>query len=222
MPPQNPCRLPPAFSLVELLAVIAVIVIVSGFVVPAVTGIGRSTALVNGGNMATNLANLARQTALSKNTMTALVVLGNQGTTEDYRALTVLEYVTGGGGWAPVTAWQTLPDGIVVDTDKADSTFLDHSPSFPQPQASGQTVQKNPPVFYRDQQVKDGDGYAARIFLPSGGLQNSQDPAQLRVIEGFLQNGRLVRTKPDSAGKSANFYDLTIIGATGVAKVSRP
>jgi len=211
-----------AFSLIELLSVMAVLVIVAGFLVPAVASLGRSTALVTGGNMVTNLALFARQSALSKNTMTALVVLGNQGTAEDYRTVTVLEYVAGGGGWAPLTGWQTLPDGIVVDTDKASSTFLDHSPAFPQPQASGQTGQKNPPVFYRQQQVRDGDGYAARIFLPSGGLQNSQDPAQLRLVEGFIQGSQVVRTKRDSSGMSTNFYDLTIIGATGVTKVSRP
>ena len=219
---QNPCRLSGAFSLVELIVVVAVIGIVTGFVVPAVSGMGRATALVTGGNMVANLTNQARQTAVAKNTMTALVLLGNQGTAEDYRTLTVLEYVPGGVGWSPLTGWQKLPDGIAVDTERADSTFLDHSPAFPQPQASGLEAPKNPPVFYQQQQVKDGDGYAARIFLPSGGLQNSQDPAQLRLVEGFVQNGRLVRTHRDSSGKSSNYYDLTIIGATGITKVSRP
>ena len=109
-----------------------------------------------------------------------------------------------------------------MDTDRADSTFLDHSPAFPQPQASGQAAPKSPPVFYHQEQVKDGDGYAARIFLPSGGLRNSQDPAQLRLVEGFVQSGQLVRTHRDSGGKSSNYYDLTIIGATGITKVSRP
>ena len=222
MPTRSTCRRARAFSLVELIAAIAVIAIVTGFVVPAVSGMGRSTSLVTGGNMVTNLANFARQTALSKNTMTALVVLGNQGTPEDYRTLAVLEYVAGGAGWSPVTGWQTLPDGIAVDTERADSTILDHSPVFPQPQTAGLAVPKNPPVFYRQQQVRDGDGYAARIFLPRGALQNSQDPAQIRLVEGFVQAGQVVRTRRDGSGKSANFFDVTIIGATGIAKVSRP
>lgn len=199
----------------------AILVIVMGFIAPAVTGLGRSTALVTGGNTVNNLANLARQTAVAKNTLTALVMLGNQGTPADFKAFTVLEYAAGGGGWLPVTGWQMLPDGIVVDIgDPANCTFYEQTPTA-FPFLTGPPAQKNPPVTYRDTQVSPS-AFAARIYLPNGGLQNPEKPAQIRVIEGFAQGGQITRTRPASPSQAANYYDIAIIGATGTTKVSRP
>lgn len=216
-----PSRRTRAFSLIELISVMVIIAIIMAFVVPAVTGLGRSTALVTGGNTVTNLANLARQTAVTKNSMTALVMLGKQGTAADFRAFIVLEYAAGAGGWLPVTAWQTLPDGIVVDIDDpANCTFYESSPpAFPF--LAGPPVQKNPPVTYGDAQVAPS-AYAARIYLPNGGLQYPEKRAQIRVIEGFAQGSQIVRTHPGAPGQAANYYDIAIIGATGMTKVSRP
>ena len=219
-------RLPPssrirAVTLIELLSVMAVLVIVAGFLVPAVASLGRSTALVTGGNMVTNLANFARQSAVSKNTMTALVLLGGQGTPEDYRSFIVLEYIAGGGGWSPLSAWQTLPDGITVDfADAANCTFYEKSPAA-FPLLAGPPVQKNPPVTYKTAQV-GASAFSARIYLPTGGLQSPEKPAQIRLVEGFAQGAQLVRTHPDGTGKSANYYDIAIVGATGTTKISRP
>ena len=84
-----------AFSLVELLAVIVVIAIIMGIVMPSLSGLGRGPALVAAGNTVNNLVGLARQHAMSRNTLTALVLLANQGTETDYRALTVFEYKPG-------------------------------------------------------------------------------------------------------------------------------
>ena len=121
-----------AFTLVEMLTVLAVIGIVMGFVVPAISGMGRSTALVTAGNTVNNMANLARQHAMSRNTLTALVVLGNQGTDADYRAVAVMEY-NRGTGWSQIGGWETLPVGITMDSgDTQACSFLLKSPKpFP-------------------------------------------------------------------------------------------
>ena len=208
-----------AFTLLELLAVMAVIGIVSAMVIPSLRGFGRSAALTNSGNLVTNMANLARQNAVTKNTMTALVVLGQQGSDQDFRAIAVLEYdpVV---GWSQSGAWELLPSGVVVDrTDSANSTFMVNSPQ-PFPFLKG--AKANPPVSFRGQQVANGNGYAARIFLPNGALQNPDKPAQLRLVEGFYDNNRLTYTRPDGQGGSANYYDIAILGMTGTTKVSRP
>lgn len=214
-------RRPAGFSLIELLAVVGLIVILMSFIVPAVSNFGRATGLTSGGNMVTHLVALARQTAISKSTLTALVMLADQGTPADYRAFTVLEY-TAGQGWSQITKWETLPDGIVVDhTNFQECTFLENSPvSFPF--LDGPPKQNNPPVFYRDEQLRNPQGYAARIFLPHGGLQNPEWPAQIRLVEGFIEGDTVVYTRRNDSGKTANFYDVAIIGATGLTKVSRP
>ncbi|MEA3209580.1 MAG: hypothetical protein QOE70_2637 [Chthoniobacter sp.] len=55
-----------AFTLVELIVVIALIVLTVSLLVPAFTGSGRASALKAGGNNVANLALLARQNSLTK------------------------------------------------------------------------------------------------------------------------------------------------------------
>ncbi len=213
-----------AFSLSELIVVMAVVVILTALVIPAVSNFGRSTNLVTGGNMVMNLAAYARQIAITKGTLTALVLLGAQGTADDYRAFTVLEYhpVT---GWSQATEWKKLPVGIVVDrsgeTDKKDienGTFLKDSPtSFLAATAQPQPLV--PPVRYEGVQVKK---FAGRIFTASGALLNPGAPAQFRLVEGFIQNGQTIYTRPAVKNTPANHYSIALLGATGLARVDRP
>lgn len=219
--PSHYHRIVAAFSLIELLTVIMIIGILAGLVVPAVNGIGRASALTTGGNTVVDLVNFARQEAMTKNTMTALVVLGHQGVDEDYRALTVLEYDSV-AGWSQVMQWEILPTGIVIDcNDTANCSFLTHSPQ-PFPFLSRFPNQSNPPVKYQGTQVADQSGYAARIFMPNGALQNPEQPAQLRLVEGIYQGNRITYTSHISSNQAANYYDVAILGLTGTTKVNRP
>jgi prepilin-type N-terminal cleavage/methylation domain-containing protein len=208
------------FTLLELLAVITVIGIVSAMVVPAFRGFGRSASLSASGNVVANMIDNARQTAMSKNTLTAVVVLGKQGTDEDFRAVTTLEFDPV-AGWSQVQTWEVLPSGIVVDSaDRDNCTFLNNSPQ-PFPFLTRGGLHTNPPVSYRGEPVKES-AYAARIFLPTGSLQNPEMPARLRLVEGFVDGERVTYTRPDEKGKTANYYDVSIVGLTGLTKVNRP
>jgi hypothetical protein len=61
--------------------------------------------------MVTNLIGMARQTAMSKNTMSALVLLADQGTPDDYRALRA--GIRAGVGWQQVSNWETFPPALL-------------------------------------------------------------------------------------------------------------
>ena len=210
-----------AFTLMEMLVVLAIIAIIAVLVVPAVRGFGQSAALTSGGNLIANAANVARQNAVSKNTMTALLLLGNQGTDQDYRAVAVLEYDPV-AGWSQTNNWEFLPNGVVVDAnDTANCSFLVNSPQ-PFPFLSRAGGQKNPPAVFEGKQVADGGGYAARIFLPNGTLENAEKAAQIRLVEGYVQNGHVVYTRPGPKGGPSNYYDIAILGLSGTTKITRP
>ncbi len=217
MPPK---KFPTGFSLVELLAVIAIIGIVMGIALPALSTVGRGSSLTMAGSAVTNLAGLARQHAMSRNTLTALVLLANQGTDSDYRAFAVVEYKPG-TGWSQIGKWETLPVGICVDAGATEEcSFLLRSPN-PFPFLTG-TKQDNPPVLFQGMPIRNPEGYAARIFTPGGGLQNATAPAQIRLVEGDTAGGVMRYSHRNSMGKPANFFDIAIVGATGATKISRP
>jgi len=208
-----------AFTLVELLVVVAIISTISGFIVLEIGSYSHTTALEASGDLVTNLAAFARQTAMTKDTMTALVLPANQGTSGDYRSFAVLQY-TPGQGWSQISRWQALPAGIVVDSS-TDCTFLTNSPN-PFPNLDGPPPQSNPPFTYQGAAITKVNGYAARIFIPNGGLSDSVSPTQIRLVEGFVRGGKAIYTHSDASGKPANYFDIVLLGVTGLAKTSRP
>ncbi|WP_256199003.1 prepilin-type N-terminal cleavage/methylation domain-containing protein [Verrucomicrobium spinosum] len=117
------------FTLVEMLMVIAVM---ASFLVIGGLGVGRTLramTLTNAGNKVIWLMEMARQQAITKNTLNAVVLVKSLGTEVDGRAFTVLEY-TVAGGWRQIHEWEVLPDGIVADLGAAgaDATFFANSP----------------------------------------------------------------------------------------------
>lgn len=207
-----------AFTLVELLTVMAIMVLLIGLVASALR-YSRGPSLTSAGQKLSSLLAVARQNSIAKNALTAVVLLGQQGTEADFRTFTLLEYRPDQGKWKQISPWEKLPQGVVVDCGNSGaSTFLANSPSpFPFLAAG----EPNPPVKYEGKAITGSNGYAARIFLPNGGLQNPEVPATIRLVEGAVQNGQLILANRDQGG-SANFYDLTIIGAVGSVKTSRP
>jgi prepilin-type N-terminal cleavage/methylation domain-containing protein len=219
-----------AFTLIELLVVIAILAALLALVAPAVSNIGKARSLAISGNKVAQMATLARQNAMAKNVLTALVLLKDHGTEGSYRAFTVIEHQisnaiqadgTAAASWHQITNWETLATGCTVDLDEVNCSFLKDSPDMPDFDATQ--------LRYLNSSVSEGQ-VAYRMFLPSGGLSNPDRPAQIRLVEGYItgsSGGSEIRyTRPASGAAStngpANFYDISIVGTTGAVKIARP
>jgi prepilin-type N-terminal cleavage/methylation domain-containing protein len=193
-----------AFTLVEMMVVITIISILMAITAAGLTGALQAMSLTNGGGKVTQVMEAARQRAMTGNVMTAVIFVTRAGQNGDGRALTTAE---------------CLPDGIVVDLDApADhASFLANSPErFPF--NNGQT---GSPVKYNGFNLAPGS-FAARIFLPGGGLLNPNDAAVLQVVQGTMEQGKVNYNHRNTSGKPANYYRVALLGATGKTKVERP
>jgi prepilin-type N-terminal cleavage/methylation domain-containing protein len=215
--PRSPA---PAFTLIEMLAVVGILSVVIAIAVPAFQSLGRANALSSAGNSTANLVAAARQNSTSRNVLTALVVLTGTGTEADFR--TFGRYERGvNGSWLQVGVWETLPVGVVVDPEeRINCSFLDNSPTRP-----ALTDPDGSPSVRFGERAVDSTSMAFRVFLPTGSLSNPEQPAQLRLVEGTIEGfgeNRTVRYARRTTEGTPNFYDVAIIGATGATKIIRP
>ncbi len=112
-----------AFSLVELLVVIALIVILAALVVPAFTAIGGAGSVTSAGDIVAGQLDLARQTAMAENSRVELrfwnlpeaVGDGNQ-----WQAVQMYRMENG----EPLGKIQRLPNGVAISGDPQFSSLL--------------------------------------------------------------------------------------------------
>src|SRR5580658_975249 len=107
------------FTLVELLAVVATMILIMALVVPAFNSIGRTTNLTAGANMVVDQLNLARQTALSQNCLVQVRFYKLPGPTDGtnptaYRALRLFTYDPTGTVATALTSVKYLPTGAIM------------------------------------------------------------------------------------------------------------
>jgi len=224
-----------AFTLIEMLAVVSCIALLLGIVVPIANSSLQASTLTSAGNQVNQIMEFARQRAMSGNVLTAVVLMTKQGgaggnvfQNVDGRAFTVLEFVprdptdaSSQPTWKQIMEWTLLPDGVVVDVSSSNAnanSFFTKSPSpFPFLTAKGA------PVAYRSGTTLGEGSYAARIFVPSGGLLNPNDRSQFQLVMGQVVNGATqYQEKKAGANGPSNYYRISLIGATGRTKVERP
>ncbi|PTX99516.1 hypothetical protein DB346_16905 [Verrucomicrobia bacterium LW23] len=205
-----------AFSLVEILVVLSLIGVVMGVMVPALGGfgLGRGAQLNYSGNQVANLINLARQNSMSKNVMTALVVITDPSVLQGGQGIILMELKPRTDGatatpadWKPVTKWETLGAGSIVDR------FVSFETEQPQPAF--------PAFRYGTASIAASYNYI--VFLPGGNLLGSAGTSQIRLTEGFFPKGDSapVLTRRGANGQPVNTYNITILGATGRTKIDR-
>ena len=184
-----------AFSLLEILATLAIISIMAAVSFPSIASLSQGDKLSAGGNDLADLATQAHEYALSHNVVTALVGVTTSPAVPNaqYRAFVVMARDSS-GNWSQVSKWLRLPDAIAMDTTSV-NTFLNYQGSYPQTfslSLNGATMTS---------------GYAYQLFFPDGRMDTSASSVLLRVV---------------SSQNSANWYDLIFNPMTGTVKIDRP
>jgi hypothetical protein len=167
---------------------------------------------------------------MSKNSMTALVVLTDPQLNNAYRCASLMELPNQTEVWKQIASWETLSPGAIVDPGPNGNP--DANPSHPyqfsfntkadQTPTPGVPQQPFPPITYGG---KTANSYSYEIFLPNGSLL-SGSAVQIRVAEGFVSSGVPTvptYTQPDPhGGGPVNYYQVTILAGTGRTKIDRP
>lgn len=198
-----------AFTLTELLVVMAIITLLASIVAPSLE-FNKARSLTTAGNLLADMVQQARQNSVTKNVMTALVVVGNSANNEaNGRAIILLELSGEPLTWSPITRWTTLPAGVVVDPDAAKSGFFADSPTINPPLSLPPYGGMNIPV----------SNCGAQIFAPGGrllttGMINPGSP-RLHVVLGTANNQSVQQQN------AAGHYDIVINRFTGIPKIDR-
>jgi prepilin-type N-terminal cleavage/methylation domain-containing protein len=216
------CR---GFTLMEILAVLAIISIVTAATFSygafGSTGFGK---LESSGNQVVDLVDQARQTAVSKNEMTALLVVTDPSNALRNQLMMVYELQSSANGsaatsanWVPSTSWQILYNGVLADPNPSYFTFNNSSDTS---STAGVPSPSLPAITYLAQPVA---AYKYVVFTADGGLL-SGNSATVRISPGIFPQGSstVVYTGGTTSGIPNNFYNITILGATGMVKIDRP
>jgi uncharacterized protein (TIGR02596 family) len=223
-------RLKQAFSLVELLVVIAVIGIIATFAIPAVTGMLKGSSLTTAAGLMVDQMSLARQHALSKNRIVEVRFyrfadnevpgeVAADPSTGHFRAFQFFE-MSEAGIMVPVGKVVRFPESIIMNPGATLSNLLMEDPT--------RVIDANPakdPEMPRG--VVHNYKYVAFRFFPDGSTSLSPIGTAGQPSDGgrwFItihSISDLVRTN-DNAIPPPNFVTWMIDPVSGTSKVLRP
>jgi prepilin-type N-terminal cleavage/methylation domain-containing protein len=137
------------FTLIELLVVVAIMILILGFTIPAVTSLTKSNSLNTGGRLVANLLTTARSEAINQRRLIQLRIVtkwmnssGTEDTSASYRKFSVWrkpqpedsqQSTDPNDFYVQVSKWETLPTGITFEKDTSTYTTLPPStdPKYP-------------------------------------------------------------------------------------------
>jgi uncharacterized protein (TIGR02596 family) len=198
-----------AFTLLELLVVVAILIILAALTIPAMNSMGRASSLSNGTQAITGALELARQTAVTQNRPVEVRFYKlpedgqPTGPLTDYRSLQL--FLVDSESTNAVAKPVKLSAPVIITPDVATSSLMDETAFPEQPAADGVNV---PPggANYR---------YRSFRFKPDGGTD--------LPMNGKLFFTLAAKNDPIKAnGLPANFATIQIEPLTGRTKVLRP
>ncbi len=222
------------FTLVEMLAVMGIIALLTALVVPAVTSLNKSNALNNAGRLFTDLLSSARSEAIARRTVVRLEMATTwPDPTFNYRKMALTAATLNAAGTAytyrQIGKWETLDDGVVFEI---------HDPLANAPADSSVYL------FNAGSGVPLGDAGSLTFagttvptvyvaFSATGALIEQQPPSSLpvpiraRVVEGVLGAATAITYTHRASGSTSgypasNWLDVRVNDLIGRIEVGRP
>jgi type II secretory pathway pseudopilin PulG len=197
-----------AFSLLELMVVIAIMILIAGFTIPALTGLSGGDNLSTGGRVVSNLLTVARSEAINRRSPVRFEIATSwpSDPAQAYRRIALVQHDPVTGSDTQLTGWQTLPNGVIVK---------DRTP----PPSSGKyfiaaSTDQSPKLSFGGQAINS----RYLEFTPSGApnIDPASAPVGVCVVEGYVSGGSNFQIL------STNYYEIDIDALTGKSLVKRP
>lgn len=209
-----------AFTLLELLVVVAIIAILMLLAARIFTGGSNTSA---GAQLVFDHLSAARQHAITKGKLTALAIRTGtvgSGEGEPWARLAIFEVQQPGGEWVRVSPWRNMPRRAYIDStyDPADEPWTRTPASLPD--AHERILAPTPALRDGSNNLTHGTDYQVIAFRPDGGLELGENVA-LRIVRGGLDESDQV--VPDGGSEEpSDWIKLIIENVTGRVKEIRP
>jgi len=188
-----------AFSLIELLAVMAVVAIIIAISLPAFTSLTSGSNLNRAGQMVGDQIALARQEAVARNRDVQVTFYNlTNGTTKGWRGMRILrvDQTQNGTVTNVATRLVQIPDGIVISADPATSPLL----------SAGRTGTTNLPGYGTVE-------YSSFRFRANGSMESGF---------GATNNSLTLQNASAQGNPPSNYYTIQVNPLTGKVSVYRP
>lgn len=182
----------------------------------------QAVSLTSAGNTIADTVALARQSSISQDAFTAIVV--QKTGTDPYRIYCLMQLKrdpTSGSfsssTWQLLTPWRHLAGGLIFDpASTVSSNFLASTGSLMGAQAN---------IAYQGQPLDLSNSNSAvfEVFRPDGTMDETQ-PTRLRLVCGSWNSTlqSVTYQGPQNRGVVANYYDILFLPDTGQTKIELP
>ena len=190
-----------AFSLIELLVVVAIIGIMAALAVPAFSSISAASGITRGGQLVGDQIILARQEAVSKNRDIEVRLIDmTNGVWSGYTALQ-LWIKDEAGVLSPLGKLQRLPEGVLILSNAVYSPLL----------TADSTVSAGPMPNSGPAALRPYKGFRIRA--------NGSPSGSITANNNFLT---VVLAREASQTPQANYYSVSVNPITSKVKIYRP
>ena len=179
------------FTLIKLLAVIGIIVVLMGLAAPAVVSLGKSNNLNTATRLVSNLLTVARSEAINGNAHVQLRVVTDKwltsagdDSTAHYGKFSLWKRASTATDFSQLTAWNTLPAGVVLDSSTNPTTKSSYGFST----ANNPADPTNPCTYLFAPDPKDASGPQLHNLLPN--VNTGPATADLAYLE-FAPDGSI-------------------------------